>query len=254
MDFLDSKKKPSEKKAKSVHETWKQATEIMIGAGISVAFFFISSEKLIAFVTKEPIVGVLAVLLLILTVVSFGLYIFSMFNEMGIIFEYLSPSLAPRPGPSEFLRIIGIGVFYGALISVVTLPLFYCSLMILLIIFDIYFNQYLVRHVYMIIKQDVIENTIKTTSLSILYDFYIIRPFFTRGTVLLCSYFIALILVIVNQYDPDEYLIWIAYILLIINIIYGELTIYKWRKKRDNKLEQLQVQPIDKPEKGLKDK
>jgi hypothetical protein len=136
-----------------------------------------------------------------------------------------------------FLVTLGISVAFGVLISNVNNLPAYCITIIVYEIFDISGDSLVVRNVYRAIKNDTLKNKeASVAQVSAIYDYYLLNPTVYRDVVLLICFFCALILYGCSRiWSRDEFEL-LSYGVLIVAIITGEVAIWRWRRRRNERL------------------
>lgn len=202
--------------------------------GIGIAFA--SLEKLITIFKQDKVEGILIVFLLISTIGWGIFYLYTAHNELELLSRFFNVKKISRIKPIVYFIVVFMTITFALLIGFPYNLLIYCILAIIFEIFDIWGATIIHKNLYLEYIAEIGEKDNKKDERKIIVDFYIKNPTFLRTTLILVSFFVALIILI--QYTNK----YISYIIMILTIICGNVLIQLWRSKRDEDLDEVEKQ------------
>lgn len=228
--------------SKKIYET----LNILWGAGLGIVVGFImiafGSYKFIYLLKVNRFIFIFSMVLLVVTTMRFVLYTTFTHFELNLLYENFSDKEEELPlvQPKAYIISFSIAFLFGCLI-------YFCDQLLLFILFLIPFES-LDLMGQTEIKTYVREIVMKTSetpsnrnTLRAIKYFYVDRPYFKKFLFKTFCNVIALVLVIAtikkgsitNIYSNRNILLYIAYSIVILNLIINEVVLLVWRKERD---------------------
>ena len=173
-----------------------------------------------------------------LAVVAFFLFIIysiETYRELNLLNDYLDSKLSPRVKSKTFLTILILAIFFGTLISISHLIIAYSLILVVYNLFDLWGGWQVKKIIRPLIKNKLKKEVHKEEReiVTALYDYYFNNPTFQRVVTIMFFNWGAVCISIIFYFLNDSLYRNIAYVLIIFNIIIGEIIIYIWRRKRD---------------------
>ncbi|MGH7901426.1 MAG: hypothetical protein ACRENZ_06785 [Thermodesulfobacteriota bacterium] len=218
--------------------------EIGVAVVISIDSFSFAKEKLILLFSMEsfkyfPLLQ-LSIILFVLTLTLIFRWIFSVLTELRILREYFG-DFKPPPFPSStYPTVILLAIVFGILIHFYDNIAVFSGIFLCLNILDIWGqkirNESLKRLICEANSKNTSENNQKEARDAI-ETYYLKKPQITRVIITAFFTLVALILSLLANFLTGSHmgkiLIYFAYCIMIINIIFSGIVITLWRSQRD---------------------
>jgi hypothetical protein len=212
---------------------------------IALVLWLFSQDKLIALVKQNSIHGILSILLLSTTVWLFFLYWKAVRVEIDLIDMAFDTDNVKQTNGFVFIVAVALGVIFAVLIYLSTNILYYSAAVLIYSNFDLYGQANVIRHINVYIKENKIRKPFGEKDAEILCDYYIKRPLLTKISLTLTAFCIAFIFSVIAHYEHNIIYDYIAYGIVILAIIVGEIFIKNWRRSRDQRLDEASKNRID---------
>ncbi|MEW5924032.1 MAG: hypothetical protein AB1746_08600, partial [Candidatus Zixiibacteriota bacterium] len=219
-----------------------QTLNMLWAAGMAITFFLAalipSWEKYTRLFSVDFVLFLESSILGLITFILFLRYAIASHHELTMLEEYLNGSTAPRVKAKTYLVIFLLAVFFGFLISYTDSLEIYTSVYLLYILFDLW-GGWQVQVILRPLIDKRLAGNISEKDRKIIIEiekFYFKHPVLQRIVTLMFVNWIVICLAIIAYMTTNENLSFLrnlGYILLIANIIWGEILIFLWRYKRD---------------------
>ena len=173
-----------------------------------------------------------------LAIVAFSLFIIyaiETYRELNLLNDYLDAKLSPRVKSKTFLTILILAIFFGILISTSHLIIAYSLILVTYNLFDLWGGWQVSKAIKPLIEKKLkkeVHNE-EREIVTALYDYYFNNPTFQRVVTIMFFNWGAVCIGIIFYFSQETLYRNIAYLLIISNVIIGEIVIYIWRRKRD---------------------
>lgn len=221
-----------------IHDRLKDFINLSLCIMIALVTCLFSKDKLIELVRQNSIHGTLTILLLSTTVCLFFLYWKAVRVEIDLIDMAFNTDDVKHTNGFVFIEAIALGVIFAVLIYLSTNILYYSVAVLIYSNIDLYGQANVIRHINIYIKENKIRKPFGEDDVEILSDYYIKRPLLTKISLTLTAFCIALIFSVMAYFEHNILYEDIAYCIVILAIIIGELFIRNWRKSRDKRLDE----------------
>lgn len=197
---------------------------------ITVAVGFFAKDQLSIIFSKDLLMGILYVSLLIITMVRFFLYIHAVRSELDILnAAFITDNISFLSGKILPTVLLLSGAF-GVLLAIAHNIIVYAGILLALCVADIYGQSVVIRNVCFLIVNNAKRNELEDDKFQALIAFYIGKPLIANACLLLfgaCGAFLLNSIHIAQNNILFEYA---SYILLIIAMVIVELMLYDWRQ------------------------
>lgn len=200
---------------------------------IGFTFWLVSWEKFAELLRKDAIHFGLYVALASMTFLLFILWAFSTHRELGIFGDYLSETNAPPLGVQPYAAVCLITIFLAVLINLSDSIISYSCLMAVFSLVDVW-AQGLVRARIGEPIQSLLKEPKGSRSHRVgveLRNYYLVKPHFQRQATLMLLFWVAFAVALTAHYEESPHLRNLAYLIVILSIVGGELVIWIWRKR-----------------------
>jgi len=173
-----------------------------------------------------------------LAIVAFSLFIIyaiETYRELNLLNDYLDAKLSPRVKSKTFLTILILAIFFGILISTSHLIIAYSLILVTYNLFDLWGGWQVSKAIKPLIEKKLkkeVHNE-EREIVTALYDYYFNNPTSQRVVTIMFFNWGAVCIGIIFYFLQETLYRNIAYLLIISNVIIGEIIIYIWRRKRD---------------------
>lgn len=217
---------------------WGVAISITLG----VVFACKSFPAILELFKSNLLEGVLQVLVLISIICWFLIYLFTARSELEIINTYVRSSTPDSVKYSEFFMIAALAIGYGVLLCSINQLLLLTITIAGLQAIDLLADSMVLNKVVNSYQKDIASGECSSEK-QIIYDYYLhhqaVRKDFFMFLAFSCSFVIAFW----HHYELEPLLKYVSMSIIPLAILFGELTHYHWRQKRDVKLSKLKEAP-----------
>lgn len=228
-----------------IHSQYTDYINWAIGIIFAVAAFILSKDILIDTLKSDVAKGILSIILLSVTGILVFLYASAVRTELDLLDEVLDSENIRDTEISGgvLLPMLGISVFLGLLIANVTQITYYAGIAAVYSIVDMYGQSLVIRNFMIQVQQKnyLINKPLIEEEVKILFDYYVGRPLLTRIALI---FFLECVVIGISIYaDFSGFIIWntVAYIIMILTFVIGEIVMYYWRKPRNLALNALDL-------------
>jgi hypothetical protein len=234
---MNRRKRRELKTAETLNYLW--AAGLAITLAVAFGIYTLSRYGDLVRENKRLLVSALA--LSATTMLLFARYLTSTHHELGLLEEYLSPTSAPRIGPSVYYNIFLLAILFGVLIAVSHLLLIYSALIILLNLADLWGGWQGKGKISPVFDKKLAQSLSPRDRkiIEIIRHHYLENPTLERVATMMFFNWMAFSLALVAYYQRINWPRDLAYLIVILNILVGEFIIHRWRTRRDRKLKEV---------------
>lgn len=209
----------------------------IVQSAVAVAFatlgIVLARDEIVALYAQDKITFSFSVAAAISAVVwMFGYYqaVKSETDDLALAFGNVPLRGIKMP---SFAVGVMFGISFGAMIATVFYPIFFFALVVLVQVFDIYGVSIINGNVAELTRRALRRDRDFTDPVSIVYEYYIIRPHLVRCSYLLVVYNACLVLALAAHQLDEKMLLWAAFALFVLTFWVGRHVIERWRTARD---------------------
>ncbi len=225
-------------KVKRSHES----LTLLWATGLAITLFvtsvFQSWSKYADILKQDVVYFIFSMLLAIFSFGLFIMYAIATHHELNLLKDYLGEEDIPRVMPKTYLVIIGLSVLFGILIAVSDKLIIYSSIMVCYNLFDLWGGWQVSKQIGPSIDKKLASNQNKAykQSLQTIKQFYFTMPTLPRVVTIMFINWIVVCLSLTYLLTSNELFRNTGYIILLMNIAFGEVIIHRWRVKSIYKL------------------
>lgn len=231
-------------------ETTVRILSIYIGIFITISFAIatavFSKIEIINIFRNDLVEGILVVAVSGATIAWFGLYFYTVLNELLILKEHLDKAIMPDLGFKTLVITFFIAVFFGLTLSSIWVfgLMYYLIFALLLRLFDMFGGSIINRSVFSIVKSEIFTNKRidkkRKEALLVISDYYLKNLILLRCAIMVFFFFVSLILYLYYLNYKINLLLYSSYLVVFITIVIGESIIGHWRIKRSRQLNKIE--------------
>jgi hypothetical protein len=222
------------------HKRKRRPYDVLIiiwAAGLTITLFatafFQSWDKFVRLFTVDRSHFFLSSSLAVTTFALFLVYIIASLHELTLLTDYLQESDTPRIMPKTYVVAFCLAIFYGVLLAVSDKILIFSAAIVTYNLLDLWGSWQIMQTLSPIIEKRLnseLESE-ERTAIETIHKFYFTNPWLPRIVTIMFVNWIAVSLSLCFYFTKNDAFRNIAYIVIMLNIIGGEIAIHYWRIK-----------------------
>jgi hypothetical protein len=194
------------------------------------------AQQLVTIFNQNKVHGLFCIVLSVTTVILYVLYLRAVRIEIDLIDTAFDTNFVKKASGFVLFEAIALGILFGVLIYESTEIIYYSGIAAIYSTVDLYGQNTVIRNINIFIKESRIRHPFGKQESEILFDYYIKKPLLTKIAITLVMFCLALVLSIIAHFTNNEILTYLAYCIVILTIVIGEIFIHVWRHSRDVRL------------------